>query len=132
MQVASLIAFMPAPGFSVYAASKAYVLSLGQALAYAYKDQGITVTTVCPGLTQTEFFNRAASSEAAYQSSFTMSAEAVAKGAYAAMIKGKVLYIAGWRNKILRHLIQLIPRKLLMGGMAMRYRRIQEKSTEYP
>lgn len=56
IQIDSGSAFLPQPGFAVYAASKAYVLSFDQALGAELKDRGITVTSVCPGPVDTEFF----------------------------------------------------------------------------
>ena len=60
IQVSSAAAFAPQPGFAVYAASKAYVLSFSRALREEVAPKGISVTTVCPGPSETEFFLRAA------------------------------------------------------------------------
>ena len=57
MLVGSVAGFQPGPGMAVYFASKAYVLSLGEALAHELRGTGVTVTTLCPGATATEFFN---------------------------------------------------------------------------
>ena len=57
INVASAAAFAPQPGFNVYAASKAYVLSYSRALNAELKNRRITVTAVCPGPVDTEFFN---------------------------------------------------------------------------
>jgi short-subunit dehydrogenase len=59
MQVASIAAYQPGPRMAVYFATKAYVLSLGEALAYELRNTGVTVTTLCPGATATNFFNAA-------------------------------------------------------------------------
>lgn len=56
--VASSAAFAPQPAFAVYAASKAYVLSFARALKLELQERGITVTAVCPGPVDTEFFAR--------------------------------------------------------------------------
>lgn len=57
IQLASSAAFLPQPGFAVYAASKSYVLSFSKALKYELMHQGIYVTAVCPGPVKTEFFD---------------------------------------------------------------------------
>jgi len=57
LQFASAAAFIPQPGFSVYAATKSYVLSFSRSLAEELKNRGITVTAVCPGPVDTEFFD---------------------------------------------------------------------------
>ncbi|MGN0297883.1 MAG: SDR family NAD(P)-dependent oxidoreductase [Lachnospiraceae bacterium] len=56
--VASSAAFSPQPGFAVYAATKAYVLSFARALSVELKPRKISVTAVCPGPVDTEFFQR--------------------------------------------------------------------------
>lgn len=56
LNLASSAAFVPQPGFNVYAASKAYVLSFSRALHAELKKRQITVTAVCPGPVCTEFF----------------------------------------------------------------------------
>ena len=57
LQFASSAAFLPQPGFAVYAASKAYVLSYSRALNRELKSRKIFVTAVCPGPVRTEFFD---------------------------------------------------------------------------
>jgi short-subunit dehydrogenase len=55
MLVASTAAFQPGPRMAVYFATKAYVLSFGEAIAYELKGTGVTVTVLCPGPTATNF-----------------------------------------------------------------------------
>lgn len=57
INTSSLAAFMPLGNFAVYAATKAYVLSLSVALAAELKDRGIIVSALCPGSVSTEFAN---------------------------------------------------------------------------
>ena len=59
VQMASASAFVPQPGFAVYAASKAYVMSFSRALRSEVRKKGITVTCVCPGPVDTAFFEGA-------------------------------------------------------------------------
>ena len=56
IQVASSAAFTPSPFFSVYAATKSFVLSFSDALGFELRKQGIQVISVCPGPVETEFF----------------------------------------------------------------------------
>src|SRR5271166_4782585 len=55
MLLASTAGFQPGPQMAVYCATKAYVLSLGKAIAYELRGTGVTVTTLCPGATATNF-----------------------------------------------------------------------------
>ncbi len=59
VNVASTAAFQPLPTMAVYAAAKAFVLSFSQALWDEVRHQGVRVTAVCPGPTDTDFFVRA-------------------------------------------------------------------------
>jgi len=59
LNVASTAAFQPGPRMAVYFASKAYVLSLSEALANELQAFGVTVTALCPGPTSTEFVRTA-------------------------------------------------------------------------
>lgn len=59
IQLASVAAFLPQKNFAIYAASKSYVLSFSRALNEELRDLDITVTAVCPGPVDTEFFETA-------------------------------------------------------------------------
>ena len=58
LQICSAAAFLPQPGFSVYAASKAYVYSFTKALQKEFRKQRIYLTLVCPGPVDTEFLQK--------------------------------------------------------------------------
>ncbi len=59
IQVASTAAFQPVPYMAVYGATKAFVLSFSEALWAEYKPRGVRVLALCPGTTETPFFERA-------------------------------------------------------------------------
>jgi hypothetical protein len=59
LNVSSVAGFIPLPNMAVYAATKAYVTSLSEALAIELRPKGITVTALCPGPVPTEFFETA-------------------------------------------------------------------------
>jgi short-subunit dehydrogenase len=98
MLVASTAGFQPGPRMAVYFATKAYVLSLGEALAYELRGTGVTVTTLCPGATATEFFKVAGSNTALQPA---MSASEVARIGYRALRAGRRVAITGILNRIL-------------------------------
>ncbi|MFT5207193.1 MAG: short-subunit dehydrogenase [Candidatus Omnitrophota bacterium] len=100
LNVASSGGFLPGPLQAVYFASKAYAVSFSQAIANELKDSGITVTALCPGLTDTEFGDVAGVSHTQSFRIKAASADAVAKAGYQAMLKGKVLEIPGFLPKL--------------------------------
>lgn len=129
LQVASSIGFSPAPFFAVYAATKAYVVSLGEALSAELKDKGIIVTTICPGPVATEFFevskkneyfrDKIAPSEPV-NSGLVVSAEDVVRKALIDCEKRKRISVFGFPIQLFVFFAPLLPRKLLLGLMARR------------
>lgn len=113
LNVASMAAFMPGPWMSVYYATKAFLLSFSQAIDYELKPHGITVTTLCPGPTESEFKVRAGSQRSRLFESFVMDAPRVARVGYEGMMKGKAVAIPGLRNKLIPVATRLTPRPLI-------------------
>jgi short-subunit dehydrogenase len=113
LNIASIAGFMPGPGFAVYHATKAFVLSLSEALNAELSGTGVTVTASCPGPTESEFHQQADtdSLKSANLISY-MTAEQVAEEAYNAMKSGKAIIIHGLINKAFAATPRLIPRGL--------------------
>lgn len=123
MNVASTAAFQPGPNMAVYFATKAFVLSFSEAISSELKGSGVTVTALCPGLTDTGFIKAAnmESSRLVKVQKMPSSAE-VARYGYEAMMKGKVVAVHGWLNKLMAASVQLAPRALVRSAV----RKIQE------
>ncbi|WP_058300736.1 SDR family NAD(P)-dependent oxidoreductase [Gorillibacterium timonense] len=109
LNVASMAAFLPGPLMAVYYASKAYVLSFSEALAEELAGSAVTVTTLCPGPTKTQF-GAAANAEGSRLFKRAMSADQVARQGYAAMKTGKRVIITGTLNRLSIFGTKFIPR----------------------
>jgi short-subunit dehydrogenase len=101
LNVGSIAAFQPIPNFSVYAASKAYVMQFTEALNYELRGSGITVTLLSPGVTETGFVERANMQNAANAKGKLMDAYSVALKGYQAMMQGKLNVTPGWKNQLI-------------------------------
>ncbi|MDV0445341.1 Serine 3-dehydrogenase [Methanimicrococcus sp. At1] len=114
LNIASVAAFAPGPYMSVYYASKAFVLSFSEALATELKGKGVTVTAVCPGPTKSGFEEAAGpGTEKLFNSMKNAAAEEVAAFAYQALMKGKVVAVQGFGNKVLVFAERFLPRSVV-------------------
>ena len=113
MNVASTAGFQPGPLMAVYYATKAYVISFSEAMANELADNGITVTCLCPGATETGFAGRAGNDASRlFKKLRPMEAKTVARAGYRALLKGKTLVIPGLRNWLVAESIRVSPRKM--------------------
>jgi len=96
--VASTASFLPCPNMAVYAASKAYVRSFGEALAQELTGSGVTVNVLCPGVTATNFFAIAGSLPSGVQTRRMMTADEVAKIGYAGSCAASGSPSPAWRT----------------------------------
>lgn len=100
LNTASVAGFEPGPLLAVYHATKAFVLSLSESLATELEDKGVTVTALCPGPTDTDFFPKADMMDTrAFQ--YAAAPQDVAKAGYQAAMDGKRVIIPGGMNKVL-------------------------------
>lgn len=128
MLVSSTAAFQPGPNMATYCATKAYVLSLGEALARELRGTGVTLTTLCPGATNTGFAAESgADALPLFKSSLIpkMSSAQVARAGYQAMMKGRPVLVTGFVNKLVAFSGPVFPRfivfpvaRLLLGDHA--------------
>ncbi|HEX7349362.1 MAG TPA: SDR family oxidoreductase [Rhodanobacteraceae bacterium] len=113
LNVASTAAFQPGPYMAAYYASKAYVLSLSEALFTECRADGVSVTCLCPGATATGFAAQANMESSLLFRLGEANVTAVARAGYAGFRNGRALVIPGWRNKIGVQALRVSPRALI-------------------
>ena len=113
LNVSSIAGFQPGPLFSVYVATKAYVLHFTESIAEELKEKGIVVTSLCPGPTHSEFAEVSHMSNAAFFKGKLPSSRDVAEYGYKALYKKKIVAVHGFKNKILVFFSRLLPRSLI-------------------
>ena len=116
LNVASTAAFQPGPYMAVYYASKAYVLSFSNAIGEELKGTGVSVTTLCPGPTNTSFSKVANFDESEFGKGMMnlMSAKQVAEIGYHGLIKNKAVVITGFRNKLVAFSSKFVPMWIIL------------------
>ena len=114
VNVASTAAFQPLPYMAVYGATKAFVLSFTEAVAYEARESGLRVTTLCPGATRTEFFDVVGTQEARvgdYQTPEEVVATAM-RALDARRTPSSV--VSGGRNSAAAVLARIMPRSIVI------------------
>ncbi|TKT86506.1 SDR family NAD(P)-dependent oxidoreductase [Dyadobacter frigoris] len=115
MNVASIAAFQPGPKMAVYSATKAYVLSFSQAVGNEVLHQGVTVTALCPGPTESGFQEAASMQNSKmFNNNKLPTAGEVAAYGYEAMLKGKSVAIPGFINNLMADAVGFIPREWVL------------------
>ena len=103
LNVSSLSAFQPVPLMTLYAASKAFVLSFSEALSEELKGKGVSVTALCPGLTDTDMVSEATGQKAGLPhvpSAFLARVRDVALEGYQACMNGEAVRVPGFANRM--------------------------------
>jgi uncharacterized protein len=123
LNVASTIAFQPGPYQATYGASKAFVLSLSQALWAETRGSGVTVTALCPGPTRTGFVD-ALGSDVSHTAIYRRlaAAEPVVAAGLRALDRGHAVVVPGLRNRVMAEGGRLTPGWLsaLVSGRMLR------------
>lgn len=115
LNVGSLAGYMPGPGMAVYHASKAYVLSLGEALATELKGTGVSVTTLCPGATDSGFLDAADMRRIPLVRMTPLpSSEQVARVGFDAAMARRRVAVPGAMNKLAAVAARLMPRTIVL------------------
>jgi short-subunit dehydrogenase len=109
LNVASMAGLQPDPNFAVYGATKAYVISVSEAIHKEFENTGVSVTVLSPGATASNFMERADMNNAKLYASGVMTSQDVAREGYNGMMKGKLHVIPGFKNKILGFFSGIMP-----------------------
>ncbi|MEO0667012.1 MAG: SDR family oxidoreductase [Pseudomonadota bacterium] len=113
LNVASVASFTPGPNMAVYHATKAYVLSLSEAVAEELRGTSVTVTALCPGATATRFFDAADMHDIRLiNMTKPMAADAVAELGWLQARIGQRIVVPGAMNKVFAFLPRISPRSL--------------------
>jgi short-subunit dehydrogenase len=123
LNVGSLAGFMPGPGMAVYYASKAYVLSLSEAMHAELKPRGVRVCVLCPGPVPTEFAARAGIDGDQAPWLLVQSAERVAERGYRGLMGGRRVVLPGITLRLVAAIVPRVPRRFLLLCVAARQRR---------
>ena len=110
INIASTAAFQPVPTMAVYGAAKAFVLSLSEALHVETRGTGVTVLAVCPGSTETRFFDAAG---AQFMTGRRSTPDQIVDAALPAIRKRTAVVIPGLRNKLSASGYRFLPRALI-------------------
>jgi short-subunit dehydrogenase len=110
LNVASTAAFQPGPNMAVYFATKAYVLSLTEAIAHEVRETAVRVTCLCPGPTTTEFAGHAGATQTLLFRLGPMTADRVARYGYNALQRGAKVAVPGLGNWLATFLVRFVPR----------------------
>ncbi len=108
LNVASTAAFQPGPHMAVYYATKAYVLSFTEALHQEMKGKPVRITALCPGPTQSEFFDVA--EVTGMLPRMAVPVEGVVTAGLKGLARGKAIVIPGTKNKVFAQGSRLLPR----------------------
>jgi short-subunit dehydrogenase len=111
INVASTAGFQPVPFMATYAATKAFVLSFTEALSEESRPYGVKLMALCPGVTDTNFFDAAKIQRPPAR--IAQTPEAVVDTALRALARGKSSVVSGWTNLMMIESERLVPRSLV-------------------
>lgn len=115
MNISSMAAFPPFPGFSVYSASKQFINHFSLCLDYEVRSKDIRVLVACPGVVHSKFRERAGGAPTTPKAAGVMSAEYAAEQIWWQIKKRKKLYIFNWRYRWLVRMTKILPKAVIAG-----------------
>ena len=129
LNVGSVAGFAPGPRMAVYFASKAYLVSISQALMREVRGSGVTVTCLCPGPLRTPFLARAGADRIAlFKLLRKLKTADVARAGWDAMKAGRALCVPGIGNKATIAVTRMMPRALTLATVSYLQRRSRRRA----
>lgn len=110
VNMSSQAAFQPVAFMATYAASKSFILHFSEALWAEVRSRGVTVTAVCPGVTRTDFFDKAGA-PGWLEKHTSVTPAKVVRSALRAMEKRRQYVVTGWKNYFLTLLVRFMTRR---------------------
>jgi short-subunit dehydrogenase len=120
LNVASTAAFQPGPGMAVYFATKAFVLSLSEALHDEMKTKGIKISCLCPGPTSTEFRSVSGFDPKGRLAKLSANAQSVVRAGLRGLEANKAVVVPGLSNKLISQANRFFPRAFMRRAARMR------------
>jgi len=114
MNIASLLSFLPFPYYSVYSATKAFILAFSETFAAELEGSGVQVVTLCPGPVDTAFNTEAMWKTNAYKANKPVAAIVVAQEGVELLLNGKGKKIIGFNNWFISNLPRITPDSIMM------------------
>ena len=114
LNIGSTAGFQPGPFMATYYATKAFVISFTDALAWELSGTGVTATVSCPGATATEFAGHAGNDTSILFRLGAADSATVAGEAYRAMMAGKRMVVHGAMNRVAAQSVRLSPRSMAL------------------
>ena len=124
LNVSSMAAYQAMPVFTIYAATKSFVLSFSRGLRYELSKTSVKVSCLCPGPTESSFIERAEMMELHETAKkFNMSSEEVAKIAVTGMFKEKAEIVPGLLNNVAKQTVNYLPKNIVESIIGRFYRK---------
>jgi short-subunit dehydrogenase len=117
INVASTAGLRPLPYLALYAATKAFMISFGEAVAMEARPYGVLIQTCCPGQTATEFHQTAGVKPHRSPGGCQTADEVVAESLAALAGQGRFV-VTGWRNRIVAQVQRFLPRQVVLSAAA--------------
>jgi short-subunit dehydrogenase len=115
LNVASVVSYFPGgPGMAAYYASKAFLLSFSLALHQELRQQGVTISALCPGYTKTGFQARAGLGPELESRFPGTSAMEVAEEGYAGLMAGRREIVPGFANRVAVFILPFLPKSVVL------------------